>query len=292
MSQLLANTVVTAAVALLVAISFSLIYWVGRFFHFALGGILVVGAYLAYALHTELGSSIIMSVALAAVGCAALGAMLEWLVHRPLRSRGASSVTLLLASLGVYVILINLVTLMWGEQVRLLLAAQSPLAIQILGARLSPVRLMILFSAGAVALACWLFLKHTGPGKVFRAVASNPEVARICGIVEGPVQFAAIIASSVLGAYVGVLAASDGDLRPGMGLPLLILGVATALIGEGGGVAGLAAGAFMVSVGQTISVWFFGMQWRDAATLILLLVALFIRHARGTDRSRTVRERA
>ncbi len=277
MSQLLANVVVTASLALLIAVSFSAVYWVARFFHLALAGIIVTGAYCGYAMVGPTGSSSILVVVGAALGGTLLGVALEFLVHRPLRLRGASGSDFLVASLGAYVVIVNGIGLLWGEQVRVLVPAHLPTVISISGTRITVFQAIEVVTAIALAVSVSIVLRATMAGKVFRAVASDSELANVVGAGQAYVQLAAVLFSSLVAALVGLLVAADVDLRPGLGFPLLLLGVTAALLGRSGSVASLVVGAAVVSLGQNLGAWFFGMQWRESVTLLVLLATLYLR---------------
>jgi len=277
MLQLFANVLITASVALLVAVSFSTVYWVARFFHFALGGIIVAGAYCAYAVLNLVPSSPILAVFGAALGGGLLGVTLEVLVHRPLRLRGAAGSGFLLASLGAYIVIINSVSLVWGEQVRILAVARLSHVISMFGVRITTVQACEVGLAAATAICAWIALAGTRAGRAFRAVACDAVLARVVGIDAILVHVVALVAGSMLAGVVGLLVAADVDVRPGLGFPLLLLGVTAALLGRPGRVSSLVAGAGIVSIGQNLGAWFFGMQFREAITMLILLATLYLR---------------
>src|ERR1035441_8519502 len=113
--QFLVNSIVAGAGIALVAISFSVIYSTTRFFHFAHGGVYLVGGYAAYSLMTLAGLPPLASTALALIIAALTGCLVEVCVYSPLRKRGASALSLLLASIGLFITLENLVSLCFGD---------------------------------------------------------------------------------------------------------------------------------------------------------------------------------
>ncbi len=114
--QLTANALIAAGAYCLVAVGFGLIFATTRFFHFAHGAVYAWGAYLAFLFVKVLGLPLVAGAALAVVLCGGLGAAFELGLYRPLRARGASPLVLLLASLGAYVVLQNLISLLFGDQ--------------------------------------------------------------------------------------------------------------------------------------------------------------------------------
>ena len=107
MTQVFINVLIAASIYILVGISFSMIYSTARFFHFAHGAVFTYGAYGAWLAKVYLGFPILISVCSGVVVAAAVGVGLELLIYRPLRRKGTGALVLLLASLGMYVVLQN-----------------------------------------------------------------------------------------------------------------------------------------------------------------------------------------
>ena len=109
-SQIIINILISSSTFLLIALSFSLIYEVTRFFHFAHAVVFTSGAYFTYLFHILLGVPLFISITLAVAAACLIGCMMEVFVYKPLRKRDATSIILLLASLGIYIVLQNLIS--------------------------------------------------------------------------------------------------------------------------------------------------------------------------------------
>jgi len=99
LGQAAANAVAAGAGYGLLAAGFSLISRSGRFFHLAHGALFAAGGYGAFAGFRAIG---LPGLAFGIVAACSVGAGTELLVYRPLRRRRASSLVLLLSSLGVF----------------------------------------------------------------------------------------------------------------------------------------------------------------------------------------------
>ena len=117
-SQLLINSLIATSVYTLVAVSFSLIYSTTRFFHFAHAVVFTAGAYFAYLFYILLGLPLVIAVVLSVAASAVLGSLIELYIYRPLRKTNASAMVLLLASLGVYIVLQNLISMIFGDDTK------------------------------------------------------------------------------------------------------------------------------------------------------------------------------
>lgn len=301
---LLVNSLIAAAVYALLALSFSLIYSTTRFFHFAHGAVYIVGAYGAYAVINwfrsnaawiagdVMGGSIGGSTAAAvpwwahliaivvAIGVAALlGALMELLIYRPLRRRQAAAVVLLIASMGVYIVLQNAISAFFGDDTKTIRTWPVREGLNVLGARITPVQLIIIASAIVLFIATILVLKYTRAGAAMRALSANPELARVVGMDSDRVILWTFVAGSALCGAAGVLISLDIDMTPTMGLNALLMGVVAAIVGGIGSLPGAAVGALLLALAQHLGVWKLPSQWQDAIAFAILLLFLLFRPA-------------
>ena len=179
--QLLVNGLIAGSIYALVALGFGLIYSTTRFFHFAHGAVYAAGAYLAYACWL-LGLSLYAAIPVAVIGAAILGAVIEVGIYRPLRRKNASSLILLLASLGLFIVIQNFISLIFGDDTKTIRSGAVTEGLPIFGARITPIQVTIIIVSGLLLLLCWVFMKKTKMGKAMRAVANDPELARVVGI--------------------------------------------------------------------------------------------------------------
>ncbi|MEJ1229970.1 MAG: hypothetical protein WDM88_03985 [Galbitalea sp.] len=115
--QELVNGIGIGAVYAIVAMSFSMIFSVTKTLHFAHGAVFMWVAYVVSSLETTpLGFAGALTCGLIASIVLTVG--LEFFIYRPLRARGASGLTIFVASLGCMIVLSNLVLVVFGSQVR------------------------------------------------------------------------------------------------------------------------------------------------------------------------------
>ncbi|MER8187890.1 ABC transporter permease [Kitasatospora sp. NPDC094015] len=167
--------------------------------------------------------------ALAAVCCLliaapALGVLLEAAVFRPLLRRGAGPAETLVASVGVFVLLIGTAVLVWGTTPFGDAPALAPATVL---ARPGghPLRLDTLTQLAGVLLltaAIGLADRYTGLGVRLRAVVDDRRLAALTGIDADRVSAFGWAFGSFTAGLVGVLLAPYLLLDP-YGLPLLVL---------------------------------------------------------------------
>jgi len=276
LSQLIANGMIVGSIYALVALGFGLIYSTTRFFHFAHAAIFTAGAYLAYS-GWLLGLSLTVAIPLAIVGAAMLGALLEVGVYRPLRRKGASSLILLLASLGLLIVIQNAISLIFGDDTKTMRGSAVTEGLSVFGARVTPIQINIIAVSVLLSALCWVFIKYSSKGKATSAVANDPELARIVGIKSDQVILFTFILGSAMAAIASILISFDTDMTPMMGFNALLMGVVAAIVGGIGSIPGALLGGLFVGMAQHIGVWKLPTQWQDAIVFVILILFLLLR---------------
>ena len=272
--QILINILVTTSQILLIATGFSLIFYTARFFHFAHGIIFVAGAYLAFFLSTWLNMPLAVSIILSIILCAAIGCLIELSVYRPLRKKKSSELILLLASLGIYIILQNIISMVFGDSTRILRSNNVTEGIAVLGSRITPIQLTSIFVSLTLIGILLLFLNRTKIGICIRAVANDSDLANISGISSKKVFVWVFGLGSALAGLAGILVALDVDMTPAMGMNALMLGVVAVIVGGVSNISGITLGALLLATAQHCGTWFIGSQWQD--TIVFVILVLFL----------------
>jgi branched-chain amino acid transport system permease protein len=275
--QFLLNGLIAGSVYALVALSFALIYTPTRFFHFAHGAVFAWGAYFGYVCSVLLKLPLWVAFPLAVGMTAMLGVGLEVGIYRPLRRRGATGLVLLLASLGLYAVLQNLISLLFGDETKSLRTGEVAEGIALFGARITPIQLWTIFAFIASFASVWAILKFTKFGKSLRAVASDPELALVHGVDSGRVVLGAFALGSGLAGLAAILVALDVDMTPTMGLNALMMGIVAMIVGGIGSVPGTMLGGLLLGLAQHLGVWRIGSEWQDAIAFAILLLFLLLR---------------
>jgi len=267
---------VSGSAWLLLALGFALVYRSARFFHFAQGIVFTASAYVAFAL-CLVGLPMPYCVVVSIAAAAALGAGMEVGAYRPLRRRGASSLVLLLASLGIYVVLQNVISLIFGDDTKSIRTGVVREGINVLGARITPIQITTICVSIVLVVALAAFLRYAKLGRAMRAVANDPELANLSGIDSDRVILWAFAIGSALAGIAGILVALDVDMTPTMGMNALMMGVVAVIIGGVNSIPGIALGALLLGMAQQFGVWWISSQWQDAIAFIILLAFLLFR---------------
>lgn len=275
--QLLLNGLVAGSVYALVALGFSLVYGTTRFFHFAHGAVYTVGAYSLYTIVAVLGMPLAIGIPVAVVAAVVVGAISEIAVYRPLRRRQASALILLIASLGIYIVIQNTISLVYGDDIKTVRSEFVREGWLVLGARITQVQVLIVVSAIVLFFSTSLLISRTKIGRAMRAVANDSELASACGIDADKVILFAFGLGSALAGIAAMLVSFDVDILPTMGMNALLMGVVATIVGGVGSIPGAAWGGIILGLAQNIGIWKIGSEWQDAIGFAVLLVFLLVR---------------
>jgi len=275
--QIITNGLISASSCLLMALGFALIYRTARFFHFAHGIVFTASAYCTFLLVAWLQVPLWLSLVLGTAGGTLIGVLTEICIYRNLRRRKVSSLVLLLASLGLYIVLQNVLSMIFGDRTRSIPSVWGHETITIIGARVTYVQLGTMCISLTLSFALGVLLKWTRLGRAVRAVSDNPELANISGIDSDRITVCVFAVGSALAGVAGNLAALDVNMTPTMGLGPLMMGIVAGIIGGGRGIAGIALGALLLGMAQHLGAWQIGSQWQDATAFLILLAFLLVR---------------
>src|SRR5215213_6356817 len=179
LAQLFVNGLITGSILALAAVGATLIFGIQRIANFAHGDFLTIGAYAAFVVNIVLGQNLVVAVAGAMVAVALFGVAAHFALFRPLRRRG--TVALALISVGLGLVIRNVIFVVAGSQVRYYGVSQSDV-VEWGVVRLSPGQAIAVAVALVVSPLVALFLARTRIGKQMRAVADNRDLAAVAGI--------------------------------------------------------------------------------------------------------------
>lgn len=261
----------------LVALGFALIYRTVRFFNFAHGAVYTIGAYLAFVFYVLLGLPLAVAVLLAVPITGLIGVGFEWAVFRPMRARNASSLTLLIASLGLLILGQNVIALIFGNDTQVIHSGVVHEGAMIFGARITTIQETIFVAALVLFGLTAALLRLTRLGVALRAVANDPELARVAGVKDGQVITFAYFLGSCLAAAASVMIALDTNMTPTMGLHALLYGMVAVIVGGAGSLWGAYFGGLLLGVAQNVAVWQISADWQDVVAFVILIVFLLVR---------------
>jgi branched-chain amino acid transport system permease protein len=230
----------------------------------------------------------VVAVLIGILSACAVAILMDWVVFGPLRKRRASDLIAMLASLGAYTAAINIISIAFGDEPHRVQSGASTITYVFWGLVITQWQLMIFGTAVALAVSWIVLAKCTVTGALYRATASDLELATICGAPVGRILFVSVAIGGALAGLVGILAALDTLLDPDLGLRLLFSAVVVVVAGGRGSVAGMVTASLLIAGMQASVVGDRSSAWRDVITFAVLVVAILFRpHGFGVRTQRT-----
>jgi branched-chain amino acid transport system permease protein len=233
----------------------------------------MLGMYLIYSLTALAKVPFLVSCAAAVVAMAVWGALLQWAVINPLLK--ANRLNQLLALAGLIIVFENLAHVIWGADLR---GMQIPLPILSVGSvYLKASSLLAFMGALLVLLGLYLFLQRTYTGLAIRAIAQDPECARLMGIDPRGIYFVTL---TVGGALTGLIAAFFSPIysvHPHFGGGFTLMAFIIVVLGGMGNLLGGFIGAFIIGIVTAVSAVLTSTEIAEIVALVIFILVVLIR---------------
>jgi branched-chain amino acid transport system permease protein len=275
------DAVLYASWLFVIAAGLTMVYGVMRILNMAHGSLYALGAYAAASFvgawlrggHAAMGSYLMLVVAALAVGLVA-GPIIERGLLR--FTYGKDEIVLVLVTYALFLILEDVVKLIWGVESYFVTEPYGLLGTVEVGPLSYPVYSGVLvLTALLVGAALRFGLYHTRYGKLLAAVIHDRELAGTLGINVRNVYLVTFTVGTTLAAIGGALTAPTVSVVPGMGVEVIVLAFAVVVIGGLGSLPGAALGALIVGVVRSAAVHFVPEVELFSIYLVMALVLAF-----------------
>jgi len=274
--QLLANGLVNAALFSMLAVGFGLIWRSLRVFHLAFGGIFVASGYIFRTLSVRVGWPPWMAGLATILLAAIMGWLIELGLYRPFFKRKAGSGAILIASMGVLVMLENIIAMIFGNELQTIPRGMSPV-VQIGMIRLTTLQLWG-FGLGAVSVTLlWILVRRLRTFKAMWAMGDQPELIPVLGLPLYRLRAMALAVGTAMAAVPACVITLDLGIDPFVGMSYLLIAAVAVLAGGADSYRGWVTGAVVLAVLQSLVVWKFSARWMDMVTFGLLVAMLVFR---------------
>lgn len=275
-SQLLANGIIAGCAYALVALGFALIYNTTRTFHFAHGAVYTLSAYFFYTLYNLWQWPLIPAFFVTLVIIAVVGILIDEIIYMPLVRRGSSQLIQLLSSLGLYIVMINFIAMIYGNETKVLSPGVQP-TYSIGSLILTQIQVATVVAFVALFIGLIVLLKKTRLGKIIRAMRDDPQLVSVMGINPRRVRRVVFALGSALAAVAAMLLGLDVGIDPNIGMAAVLNGAVAVIIGGVGIFAGAALGALLLGILQSLAIWQASARWQDMVTFLVLILFLLFR---------------
>lgn len=245
------NGIGRGAVYASLGLALVLIYRTTGLLNFAQGEMALFSTFVTWWL-TDQGLSIVPAILLSVVFSVIAGALIERLLIRPVES-GHNPLNVVIVTLGLFLAINALAQLIFIKPGQEALQMPSPFPEgDFAGIRKETIGLVLVLALECVLL--WVLLQRTKVGLALRAVASNPESARLVGINTGTMLMVGWGLAAGLGAIAGSLVASQSSgFDTSLMQQILVYSFAGAALGGFDSPIGAVVGGLIVGVAESLT---------------------------------------
>lgn len=295
---------VNGAIIAIIALGYTMVYGIIELINFAHGDLYMLGGFTALSAIAAFGITdnsswqqsilpILGALIISTLVCAGINVLTERYAYRPLRK--APKLAPLISAIGISFILQN-IGLFWGGLGSFLPImgnnAAAPKSFPDLLPRIDILKqlgiqseilfttkdLIVLLFAIFLMVALQLFVQYTRWGKAMRAVAQNPDAARIMGIdVDRIIVLTFFIGGALAGAAGLLVGLYNNTIVFTMGFTAGLRAFTAAVLGGIGNIVGAMLGGVLIGLLSALSDQYFSSRWTNAWVFAVLVIILAFR---------------
>jgi branched-chain amino acid transport system permease protein len=292
MVEVIVYGIVLGSIIALGSVGLTLIWGITDLFNCAHGDQITAGAYLALlfgGLFSRIGVlgnpvgpfsfswGLLISFIPAIIISIGLAVLVDRLVYKRMRRAGAHFITAFIASIGVAWAIRGFIYIIWGADFHFYSQGLRAMVFLPAGIKLRTDEIFIMIVAWGAVAAVYLFMGRTKTGKALRALADNPNLARVSGINVERMLIWAWGVAGLLVAVAGILYGIETQLRPEMGWIFLLPLFAAVILGGKGSITGALAGGLVLGLAQQVSTLFLVPTYKPAVAFIIMILVLIFR---------------
>ncbi|MFB9376349.1 branched-chain amino acid ABC transporter permease [Kineococcus gynurae] len=299
---------VVGAIYGLFALGYTLVYGVLRLINFAHSEVFMWGSFAAVwvmlAFHVTGPTGVLAAIGLLLVALVVamltsggIALLLERVAYRRLREKNAPPLVALISAIGASFVLAEVIGLRdkiagwvgldgvlapYVVQARENTPFYNPLPsgvlFEIAGFGIRSTQLIILVAALLMMVGLDQFVRRSRLGRGVRAVSMDPEAAALMGVNKDRViQLTFLLGGLMAGAASVLYLMHIPVTKYSVGFLLGLKAFTAAVLGGIGNIRGALLGGLILGVAENWATPFFGTQWKDVVSFVLLIVILLFR---------------
>jgi branched-subunit amino acid ABC-type transport system permease component len=258
------------ALLFVLASGLSLVFGMMDVVNLAHGAFYMLGAYVALSV-VQLTGSFWVALLAAPLALALVGLVIEPLLLRRLRGRHLDQVLL---TIGVSLVIVDVIGLLWGREVRSL-SAPSGLdgSVTLIGGVYPVYRLFVIALGVVLAAAMAVIYRRTRIGMLIRAGVEDAQMLGALGIDTNRLFASTFATGAALAGLAGVIAAPVFGIQPGMDTdPGLLYSLVVVVVGGLGTLSGAVAGSLLIGPADT----FGKVLFQDVALAVIFAIVALV----------------
>ncbi len=276
--QQLINGISLGSIYALIALGYTMVYGIINLINFAHGEVLMVGAYIGFALTGLFGFSFFPALIVSMVVCGVLGVIIERVAYKPLR--GGSRISALITAIAVSLFLQYGMMYFVGPESRTYKDVLPATQLDVFGTG-AVIDIKSLYIVGITVflmlVLTWV-TNRTKVGKSMRALSQDKDAAELMGInVNQTISYTFFIGSALAGAAGVLIGVYYSTLNPLMGATPGLKAFVSAVIGGIGIIPGAVFGGFFLGLVETLVSASGYSLFKDAVAFLILILVLLIK---------------
>jgi branched-chain amino acid transport system permease protein len=273
--SLFASGLAYGGILALVALGFLVLYKSTGVLNFAHGDLVTLGTYVALWAITDLHFPSVAGYLLAIVLMFVAGVFIERVAYAPLRAR--PPLVVVIATLAAAIVIEGCIAVWQSSNPTSLPSPLGNKTFTLAGANIPYQSLAVVIVSGIVIAGVLFVFHRTSLGRQVRAVASDPNTARLYGVRTRRLSIIAFGASASLATLAGVLVAPLSTVNLTFGFGLMINAFAAAVLGGFGSLGGVVVGAFAIGMLQQVLGGYVFQSYAPALPFIVMFAVLAFR---------------
>ena len=274
--QNLLNGVLIGGVYALIGVGLTLVFGVMRTINFAHGDFVVLGMYSAVLLDRLFGFDPYVSLVVALPVGFVIGFVVERVILAPIAD--APPEASLLATLGVSLVIGNLLFLSFGAEPRSVRVSYAASTIPVGGVNVSIVLLLAGVATTALIAALYWLLNRTEIGRAIRGTAENRLGAELVGIDTRRIHSIVFGIGAMLAVTAGVTLIPLLFATPTFaGATYTLKAFVVTVLGGLGNIGAAIGGGLLLGLAEVLGASYLASEYRDAYGLIAFLAVLLLR---------------
>ncbi len=265
---------VNAAVLLLTALGFSLVFGLSGIANFAHGGVYLGSGLVAWLLLRTVGLPLPVALVLTVLLAGAFGVILYRFILRPVRGIVLSEV---IATFAVGVAILEFFRWRGFVTYEFNLPAWVSGSADIAGNSIDYQRLIIIGLALASAVVLWVFSRKTRTGLALRGMAQDERTALAVGIDSEWAAALSLALGSALAALAALAILPLGLISINIGYDVLLLALAVTVVGGLESTTGLMAASLILGFAVTLANTYVGANWGQVVYLSAIALVLAVK---------------
>lgn len=282
--QHLINGIGLGSIYALIALGYTMVYGILKLINFAHSDVYMIGAYCGfyfarwYGLENSPSLKTFVTVLLSAMfSCAVLGATIERLAYRPLRS--APRINALITAIGVSLFLEYSGQIIFGATPQVFPnLLENSVLMSISDVNITSLDVTILITSLILMTILRYIILHTQLGRAMRATSFNHNWASLMGInVDRIITITFVIGSSLAAAGGILVGLKYPKIDPLMGVLMGLKAFVAAVLGGIGNIPGAVLGGLILALAEELVTALGGSTYRDALAFGILIIILLVK---------------